>query len=50
MDINLSSYRQSARTRRTRSRQARVTRAYEQAVRPATEDRYVLAFNVSPMR
>lgn len=50
MDINLSSYRQSARMRRTRSRQARVIRAYEQAVRPATEDRYVLAFNVSPMR
>ncbi len=50
MDIILSSYRQSVRTRRTRSRQARVTRAYEQAVRPATEDRYVVAYNLSPMR
>ena len=50
MDITLSSYRQSLRTRRTRSREARVTRAYEQAVRPATEDPYVIAFKLSPMR
>ena len=50
MDTTISRYRQSMRTRRTRSRQARVTRAYQQAIRPASEDRYVVALNVSPIR
>ena len=50
MDINLSSYRQSVRTRRTRSRQTRVTRAHERAVAPPPEDAYVIAFSLTPIR
>ena len=50
MDTTISRYRQSMRTRRTRSRQARVARAYQQAVSPAAEDRYAVALNVSPAR
>jgi hypothetical protein len=48
MDI-VTRYSQALRTRRARTHQDRLSRAHQQAIRPASEDRYVMAFNVRPM-
>ncbi len=50
MDTVINRYSRAMRTRRARTRQDRITRAHQQAIRPASEDRYLLAFNITPMR
>ena len=50
MDTVLTRYSQAVRTRRARTRQDRVARAYQEAIRPASQDRYLLAFHLTPTR
>ena len=48
--MDISRYSQAVRTRRARSRQDRLARAHQEAVRPASEDRYVVALMITPSR
>ena len=48
--MDISRYGQAVRARRTRSHQDRLARAHLEAVRPASEDRYVVALTIAPSR
>ena len=48
MDTVVSRYSRAVRARRARTRQGRITRAHQEAIRPASEDRYLLAFHITP--
>jgi hypothetical protein len=50
MDTVISRYSQAVRSRRARTRQDRIARAHRAAIRPASEDPYLLAFGVTPFR
>ena len=49
MDI-VTRYSQGVRTRRARNRQDRLGRAHQQAIRPASEDPYIVALMITPSR
>jgi hypothetical protein len=50
VDTVISRHSRAARTRRARTRQERITRAHQEATRPASEDRYLLVFHITPIR